>query len=99
LIPVNDVLLTYRSQDWKISPILATNFTGLAPALVWTAELDPLCDEGEAYAKKMQEAGVKVEAIRVPGVPHTFGGLDDILDGGKWFNKKSIEELGKALRP
>ena len=60
--------------------------------------MDPLRDEGEAYAKKMKAAGVEVEAIRVPGVPHTFSHLDDILEGGKSFNKKSIEALGKALR-
>ncbi|KAK2744122.1 hypothetical protein FQN57_004382 [Myotisia sp. PD_48] len=86
------------AEDWKISPILATNFTGLAPAFVWTAEMDPLRDEGEAYAAKLRAAGVPTEHIRVPGCPHTFGHLDEILDGGKLFVSKNIEVLAKALR-
>lgn len=61
--------------------------------------MDPLRDEGEAYGAKLKGAGVETEVIRVPGVPHTFSHLDAILDGGKLFNKKSIEALGKALRP
>ncbi|KAL2364876.1 hypothetical protein RJZ56_002138 [Blastomyces dermatitidis] len=85
------------ADDWKISPIFAPNFSGLAPALAWTAEMDPLRDEGEAYAAKLKAAGVEVEVIRAPGVPHTFSHLDEILDTGKMFNKKSIEALGKAL--
>ncbi|OAX76936.1 hypothetical protein ACJ72_08771, partial [Emergomyces africanus] len=84
--------------DWKISPIFAPNFSGLAPALVWTAEMDPLRDEGEAYAARLKAAGIEVEAIRAPGAPHTFSHLDEILDAGKHFNEKSVEALGKALR-
>lgn len=77
--------------------MFAKNLADLAPALVWTAEMDPLRDEGEVYGGKMKAADVEVEVIRVPGVPHTFSHLDDILEGGKWFNKKSIEALRKAL--
>lgn len=60
--------------------------------------MDPLRDEGELYGEKLKAAGVPVEVIRAPGVPHTFSHLDEFLDAGKHFNKKSIEELGKALR-
>ncbi|EAS30394.3 esterase [Coccidioides immitis RS] len=84
-------------DDWKISPILAPNFANLAPALVWTAEMDPLRDEGEAYAAKMKAAGVQVELIRVPGVPHTFSGLDEILESAKMFRRKCVEELRKSI--
>jgi acetyl esterase/lipase len=64
---------------------------------VFTAELDPLRDEGEAYAAKLQQAGCEVELIRVPGVPHTFAFLDAILEAGKKFNEKSIAELKRNL--
>lgn len=64
---------------------------------MFTAELDPLRDEGEAYAAKLQQAGCEVELIRVPGVPHTFARLDAILEAGKRFNEKSIAELKRNL--
>ncbi|KIW09906.1 hypothetical protein PV08_11682 [Exophiala spinifera] len=48
------------------------NMKGLCPTFVATAELDPLRDEGEAYAEKLVEAGVKVTVRRYTGVPHPF---------------------------
>ncbi|KAL2007522.1 hypothetical protein VTN00DRAFT_8960 [Thermoascus crustaceus] len=87
-----------RSEnDWKISPILALSFSNLAPALVFTAEMDPLRDEGEAYAAKMNAAGSRAELIRVNGAPHTFGYLDGILEGGKMYNERVIAALKKEL--
>lgn len=80
-----------------MSPIKARSFEGLAPALVITAELDPLRDEGEAYAVKMKEAGCEVEAVRIKGAPHIFMQLDDILDGGKEFNRVVIKALREAF--
>ncbi|KAF7587078.1 Arylacetamide deacetylase-like 2 [Aspergillus hancockii] len=43
-------------EDWKISPMLTSNFSNLAPALVFTAEMDTLRSEGEAYAEKLKAA-------------------------------------------
>ncbi|MGW5645368.1 alpha/beta hydrolase [Saccharopolyspora sp. NPDC003752] len=53
-------------------PMKATSLRGLPPALVLTAEVDPLRDDAEAYAERLRNDGVATTAIRYPGVFHGF---------------------------
>ncbi len=58
--------------DWRVSPLRATNLAGVAPAFVASAGHDILADEGEAYAKRLSEAGVPIVIKRWPGQIHGF---------------------------
>ncbi|MGW2658718.1 alpha/beta hydrolase [Streptomyces sp. NPDC001478] len=58
--------------DPRVSPIRRTDLTGLPPALVVTAEHDPLRDEGELYGRRLREAGVDATVSRYAGAGHGF---------------------------
>jgi acetyl esterase len=74
------------------SPLLAASLNGLPPALVITAEFDPLRDQGEDYAQRLQQAGVTVTLSRYQGAIHAFFGMP--VDIGR----RAVSEAGRWLR-
>lgn len=58
--------------DWRCSPLLADDLSGIAPALVYLAGHDPLYDEGRAYAERLRAAGNDLTQLEQPGMTHDF---------------------------
>jgi acetyl esterase len=77
------------------APARVADLSGLPPAFVLTAELDPLRDEGIAYAHRMLQAGVMVELHNVAGVMHGFGSLP-VAVARRWAAVQ-VEALRTAL--
>jgi acetyl esterase len=71
-----------QRQEIYVSPLQATlaQLKGLPPALIQVAESDILRDEGEAYGRKLDEAGVKVTTVRYDGMIHDFGLLNGLAE-------------------
>ncbi len=76
------------------SPLRASTLRGLPPALILTAEFDPLRDEGEAYGVRLRQAGVPVTCTRYDGAIHGFVSMSTVAEIGK----RGVEQVAAALR-
>ncbi len=79
------------------SPLRVADLRGLPSATVITAEVDPLRDEGEAYAGRLREAGIKVKATRYEDVTHEFFSMSGIIDKAKQAVAEAAGELKAAF--
>ena len=82
------------ADDAYVSPLRADNLNHLPQALILTAEYDPLCDEGEAYARRLQEAGVKVNLRRYHGMIHGFFRMTSRVDKAR----QALDQVAGNLR-
>ena len=76
------------------APAQAKSLAGQPPALVITAEFDPLRDEGEAYGKRLSEVGVETTTTRYDGVIHGFFNMNAVVDK----SQQAVDEASAALR-
>ena len=107
------LLLTAKDMDWfgrqylrsaadrddpRVSPMLARSHAGLPPAMILTAEYDPLRDEGEAYGEKLRSAGVEVDLRRYAGMTHGFWTMAPFVPAAQAVLEEAARAFGEALR-
>lgn len=85
-------------NDWRASPLLAPWVHSVAPALIITAEMDPLVDEGEAYARRLRGARVPVDYQVVPGMIHGFLTMGGKVDAANRAIATIASALGQAFK-
>ncbi len=84
-------------MNWRASPLLANNLKDLAPALVMTVAHDPLCDEGRAYAKRLEEEGVRVSAMHYNDHVHGLLGMGKFVPAANHIGDHIFRTIGFEL--
>jgi len=83
--------------DWRVSPLLAADHSRLPPAYIVTAGFDPLHDEGEAYARKLEAAGVPVTYECFEGMIHGFVGMGGVIATAGHALARAGQQLRQAF--
>ena len=86
------------ASDARLFPLQAADLSGLPPALIVTAEYDPLRDEGEAYGRALQAAGVPADTRRYNGMIHAFFDMGRWSTGAQQAIDESTAAFGRMLR-
>lgn len=89
----------YRADrgDWRASPLLAEDLTGVAPAVVLTCEYDPLRAEGDEYAQRLSASGVPVTHRSYPGLVHGVLGMGAVVPAAQALMDECCTALRTAL--
>jgi acetyl esterase/lipase len=80
-------------SDPRFAPLRAADLSGLPPAIVVTAEFDPLRDDGEAYAAALDAAGVPTEHVRARGHTHQSVTMVDVVISGAPIRARMADAL------
>ncbi|TNE40486.1 MAG: alpha/beta hydrolase [Alphaproteobacteria bacterium] len=96
-----DTYLNNASErdDVRASPLHNPDLAGLAPALIITAGFDPLRDEAEDYAKRLQAAGVNVGLVRFPGMIHGFMSMARLLPQANRATRQAAAAFRHIIYP
>jgi acetyl esterase len=86
-------------RDPRCSPLFESNLGGLSPALVVTAGFDPLRDEGEAYARRLDQAGTPAHLVCEGALIHGFLNMGGVIRAADAARRRASQHLRDALRP
>lgn len=87
------------ARDWRASPLLAENHSGLPPAYIFTAGFDPLRDEGAAYAERLHASAVRVTYECFEGMIHGFVTMGAVLAAANHALYRVAQGLRLAFSP
>jgi acetyl esterase len=85
-------------NDWRVSPLRATDLKNMPPTILTTAEFDPLRDEGDAYAHALQQAGVRVDHLREEGMVHGYVGMGAASPAADLARRRAVDAFKACLR-
>jgi acetyl esterase len=88
-----------QRSDWRFAPLNAEDVEGVAPAWFGMAELDPLVDDGIAYADKLRAAGVPVDIEIYRGVTHEFIKMGRAIREARQAHEDAARALAHAFEP
>ena len=84
-------------SHWRASPLRVPSLSGVAPALVFTVSHDPLCDEGRAYARRLDEAGVRVTEVHCNDQMHGVLSQGRLIPMANVLTQQVFRLVGQSL--